>query len=95
MFYTKIPSDSSCSPRSEKKGSTDFRDSYSDFSVDYSFIKGRLQISFGLFSHLLLQLDITMTQTTETILITGAGGWLGSLLPSTLLKLEPKKVFNL
>lgn len=31
---------------------------------------------------------------TETVLITGAGGWLGSLLPATLAHLEPSTNFR-
>lgn len=36
-----------------------------------------------------------MTVTYQTILITGAGGWLGSLLPGTFVQREPQVSFSL
>ena len=36
-----------------------------------------------------------MTVTYQTILITGAGGWLGSLLPATFVQREPETSFSL
>lgn len=40
------------------------------------------------------QLLITMSQQTETVLITGAGGWLGSLLPETLIATSAQTTFK-
>lgn len=40
--------------------------------------------------------SLTMTiDSLQTVLITGAGGWLGSLLPQTLVERNPNTRFSL
>lgn len=38
---------------------------------------------------------MAISNTKETVLITGAGGWLGSKLAGTIVAREPNKSFSL